>query len=162
MPCCSIRAVSIAVAQKSPLFCASLPVAAFVAAACSLILRRFTYSCSRTSLPIPHVASDAGIGCRFSQPPFAYWKKSTAGLTVVSRSAARKSPEAGVGAEAAFLAAGVLHAAVTTTTAEARILFTTLVLRVIGIPGGSQHYKRESRRRNLFRRRDCVTPRPIG
>src|SRR5438874_1138755 len=69
MPCSSIFAVSIAVAQKSPIFWASLPWAALVAADCSLICRRLTYSCSRTSLPIPQAASDAGIGCLFNQPP---------------------------------------------------------------------------------------------
>src|SRR5205085_6135842 len=83
------------ISQKSPIFCASLPCTAFEAADCSLIARRLTYSCSLTSLPIPQLASDAGMGCFFSQPPLAYWKKSTAGLTVVSRLAARKSVRAG-------------------------------------------------------------------
>ena len=42
IPCCSILAVSIAVAQKSPIFCASLPCTAFEAADRSLIARKFT------------------------------------------------------------------------------------------------------------------------
>jgi hypothetical protein len=80
-----------AVAQKSPIFCVSLPGAAGCFAADSLMPRRRAYSSSSTSLPMPHVASEAGIGCAFSQAPFAYWKKSTSGSTDVSMCAARKS-----------------------------------------------------------------------
>ena len=94
----SACATSIAVAQKSPIFCWSLPGAAFCAAADSLMPRRRAYSSSSTSLPMPHAASDAGIGCAFSQPPFAYWKKSTPGSTDVSMCAARKSCGAGASA----------------------------------------------------------------
>lgn len=90
-PTRSACATSIAVAQKSPIFCWSLPGAAFCAAADSLMPRRRAYSSSSTSLPMPHAASYAGIGCAFSHPPFAYSKKSTPGSTAVSMCAARKS-----------------------------------------------------------------------
>src|SRR5690348_9106445 len=53
--------------------------------------RNRAYNSSSTSLPIPHAASEAGIGCAFSQAPLAYWKKSTPGSTDVSMCAARKS-----------------------------------------------------------------------
>src|SRR5882672_3710777 len=87
----SALAVSIAVAQKSPIFCWSLPDVAETAAACSLMLRRLRYSCSRTTLPIPHADSVLGMGFRFNQPPLAYVKKSWPGFTVGSMLAARKS-----------------------------------------------------------------------
>src|SRR5438270_706420 len=66
---------------------------------------------------MPHAASDAGMGCLFSQPPLAYWKKSTAGLTVVSRFAARKSLRVGAFA----VVTGWLHDANTVTAATMAI-----------------------------------------
>src|SRR3984893_17088829 len=95
IPSRSALAVSIAVAQKSPIFCWSLPGAAEVAADCSLLLRRLRYSCSRTALAIPHAESVLGIGLRFNQPPFAYVKKSCPGLTDGSMLAWRKSVRRG-------------------------------------------------------------------
>src|SRR2546423_6377383 len=78
---------------------------------------------------MPHDASEAGIGCRFSQPPLAYWRKSTAGLTVVSRSAARKSPEAGAGAVVVFvLAGGVLQAAMKPRAARKLLRLTAMLI----------------------------------
>src|SRR5256714_8914255 len=76
---------------------------------------------------MPHDASEAGIGCRFSQPPLAYWKKSTAGLTVVSRSAARKSPEAG--AVVVFVVTGeVLQAAMKPRAARKLLGLTAMLI----------------------------------
>jgi hypothetical protein len=43
---------------------------------------------------MPQLCSVAGMGLRCSQPPFAYSKKSSPGLTEVSRSATRKSATA--------------------------------------------------------------------
>src|SRR3984893_15724451 len=95
IPSRSALAVSIAVAQKSPIFCWSLPGAAEAAADCSLMLRRLRYSCSRTTLPIPHADSVLGIGLRFNQPPLAYVKKSWPALTDGSMLAVRKSVRTG-------------------------------------------------------------------
>src|SRR5262249_50349213 len=74
-----------------PIFWSAVPLAAFAVAAFSLmLLRRFRFS-SFTRLPIPHVAWSLGIAFFLIHPPLAYWKKSSAGGTVVSRLSARKS-----------------------------------------------------------------------
>src|SRR5215472_6889196 len=80
-----------AVVQKSPIFCSSVPDAEFFFAADSLIVRSWSYTSSRTTLPMPHADSEAGIGLRFNHPPFAYAKKSSPGLMDVSISATRIS-----------------------------------------------------------------------
>src|SRR4051812_23174489 len=73
------------------------------------------------------------MGCFFSQPPLAYWKKSTAGRTLVSRFAARKSPVAGevvvLGAEFVVVTAG-LQPAMAATAAITNRLSAGLLIEI--------------------------------
>src|SRR5215831_19978098 len=98
-----------AVVQKSPIFCSSVPDAEFFFAADSLIVRSWSYTSSRTTLPMPHADSEAGIGLRFNHPPFAYAKKSSPGLMDVSISMTRTS---GFGFAAVGCGAGLLQPAI--------------------------------------------------
>src|SRR5215475_10510647 len=88
---CSALPSSIAIVQKSPIFCSSVPGVALLFAAFSLIVRSWTYISSWSTLAIPQEDSVAGIGFFFSHAPFAYSKKSSPGFAAVSMSAARKS-----------------------------------------------------------------------
>ena len=74
IPCPAFVTESIAANQKSPIFCALLPLGDFAFAAADLLIastRWYVSSC--TTFAIPHARSAAGMGCALSHLPTEYW-----------------------------------------------------------------------------------------
>ncbi len=72
-PSCASRAVSMALAYRSPTFCFTLPRGALARPASSR-MRCSSWSLrSTSSVPVLQELRSAGMVLRDSQPPLAYW-----------------------------------------------------------------------------------------